>query len=379
MAKEKIYIVHVIQRLAMGGLENGLVNLVNHLPRERYRHIIVSLSDTTEFENAIQSDNVEVIALNGRGGVDMTLFRRLYALFQSKKPTIVHSRNMAALETQFVAVLARVPVRIHGEHGWDMADLQGTKSTYRWIRKLLFPFIQRIVVLSNHQKEYIHAHYRVNSAKLVRICNGVDTDRFSPKRIGAEDGDKIIIGCVGRIEEVKNHQLLIQAYAEVLKRHPQWRDTTELQIVGAGSQLSNIKQLIADLSIVENVTLIGEKMDTAAIYKNWHIYCLPSLAEGISNTILEAMASGLPIVATNVGGNSDLIAENVNGFLVSVAQPDEMAQRLIGYIENTALRQAHAHASRERASTLFSIKTMIDAYAQLYESTLSSAALYSRN
>ncbi len=378
MDREKIHIVHIIQRLAMGGLENGLLNLVNHLPSERYSHTIISLTDATEFAKGIQSDAVQVMALNGKGGLDFKMFWQLYRLLKSIEPEIVHSRNMAALETQLVAILARVPIRIHGEHGWDMADLHGTKSSYQWIRKLLFPFLQRIVVLSNHQSDYVQTEYGLNHSKMVRICNGVDTDRFSPNLNIAGGGNKTIIGCVGRLEEVKNHQLLIHAYANVLKQYPSWRDTTELQIVGTGSQLFAINDLISALAISDNVRLLGEQADTAPFYKNWHVYCLPSLAEGISNTLLEAMASGLPVVATAVGGNLDLVSENENGFLVQVDDPQEMTDRLICYLGNVAMREAHSQASRERVLKHFSMETMIDAYAQLYESVLPSAMQYSR-
>ena len=115
----------------MGGLENGLVNVINRMPADRYRHVIISLIDYTDFRNRIKNPNVEVYALHKRPGKDLRLYAKLWRLFRILKPDIVHTRNLATLEAQLPAMVAGVPHRIHGEHGRDIEDLDGTRRKYQ--------------------------------------------------------------------------------------------------------------------------------------------------------------------------------------------------------------------------------------------------------
>ena len=119
-------IVHIIYRLGVGGLENGLVNLINRIPADQYRHAIICLTDSTDFSKRIQRDNVAVYEIHKRPGHDAQSFVKVYKLLKQLKPDIVHTRNLAAIEYQVCAVLAGVPFRIQGEHGWDVFDPDGS-------------------------------------------------------------------------------------------------------------------------------------------------------------------------------------------------------------------------------------------------------------
>ena len=140
-------IAHVVFRFDVGGLENGVVNLINHLPRDAYRHAVISLTDITDFRRRVTRNDVQFVALQKSPGHAYKLYPALYKLFREMRPAIVHTRNLAALETVVPAWAAGVPVRIHGEHGRDMLDLHGSNRKYQWVRKLYRPFVTQYIGL----------------------------------------------------------------------------------------------------------------------------------------------------------------------------------------------------------------------------------------
>src|SRR3569623_148141 len=145
-------IAHVIFRLAVGGLENGLVNLINRMPQ--YRHAIICLTVFTDFHQRIRHDAVSLHALNMREGLDIAMFVQLWRLLRSLRPQLLHSRNLAALETQFVALHAMHPGGNTGEHGRDVHDLDGSNRKYRWLRRVFRPLVQRYIPLSRDLERY---------------------------------------------------------------------------------------------------------------------------------------------------------------------------------------------------------------------------------
>src|SRR5581483_5472355 len=153
--KQPPLILHVIHRLAVGGLENGLVNLINHTPPERYRHAIVCLSDFTDFRERIEARDVPVIALHKRQGKDPGIHAVLWKVLRNLQPTIVHTRNLPAMEYAVSAMLAGVPRRVHGEHGRDIYDLDGLNPRYNLLRKAMRPFIHRHVAVSKDLERWL--------------------------------------------------------------------------------------------------------------------------------------------------------------------------------------------------------------------------------
>ena len=149
-------IVHVVHRFAIGGLENGVVNLINRLPHDAWRHVVVSLTDVDrQFARRVLRSDVQYVALHKGPGHAVSLYPTMYRLFRSLRPAIVHTRNLAALEASVPAWAARVPARIHGEHGWDIHDLDGSARRYQWVRRLYRPFVTRYVALSPDLARYL--------------------------------------------------------------------------------------------------------------------------------------------------------------------------------------------------------------------------------
>ena len=159
-------VVHVMYRFDTGGLENGVVNLINHMPAEAYRHVVLALTDITDFKKRISRTDVEFIALHKPPGQGIWQFPKWYKIFRQLRPTIVHSRNLAALEVQLPAWLARVPVRIHGEHGRDVGDLDGNNRTNQRIRRFYKPFVHHYLALSRELADYLVKKIHVPASRI---------------------------------------------------------------------------------------------------------------------------------------------------------------------------------------------------------------------
>ncbi len=373
--REVPLIVHVIFHLAVGGLENGLVNLVNRIPRGSYRHAIICLTDYTDFRNRIRNPDVDVYILNKRPGKDWRLYTNIWRLFRRLRPDIVHTRNLSTLETQLPALLAGVPHRVHGEHGRDITDIDGTSKKYQLLRRIYRPLIHQYIALSMDLTRYLANRIGVPREKLTHILNGVDTDRFRP---GAEfarevlpenfSGDnKIIIGTVGRMEAVKDQTNLVHAFIHLVKQQPENKENLRLIIIGDGALRLPAMSLLEEAGLDDIAWLPGEREDVPELLRSMDVFVLPSLAEGISNTILEAMASGLPVVATDVGGNSELVDQDKTGYLVPRADPVALSRAIQRYTSSPGLRREHGERARRRCEGDFSIETMVRNYQALYD------------
>jgi sugar transferase (PEP-CTERM/EpsH1 system associated) len=366
MSHDRLHIVHIVHRFDTGGLENGVVNLINTLGAELYAHSIVTLKGyNPDFAARIKLNNVQFFDLVKKDGNDLGIFWRLNKLLKQLKPDILHTRNTATLELQLVGWWRRVKLRIHGEHGWDVNDMHGSNLKYRKLRRFMKAFIHQYIALSIEAKDYLLNIIKVKPERVNHICNGVDKHKFAPKPLVPRQ--RFVIGCVGRLEEVKNHVLLARAFALVCQRL-EGKVDVQLQIIGEGSCRAKIESILKDNDCIEASWLAGNRNDVAELMTEFDIFILPSLAEGISNTILEAMACGLPVVATNVGGNAELVQHEYSGYVVNETDPQEMAERILGYINQVDLKTLHGQHGRELIEQKFSIQAMTSAYDNLYRS-----------
>ncbi|MAT64975.1 MAG: sugar transferase [Gammaproteobacteria bacterium] len=368
-------ILHVVYHFGVGGLENGVVNLINRLPRERFRHHIVSLTDYTDFSRRIERDDVQIHALHKRPGHDWRLYLRLYRLFRRLRPDIVHSRNLAAMEAQLPAWLAGVPCRIHGEHGRDVLDVDGTNRKYILQRRLLRPFIHHFIALSRDLERYLDTRIGVQPARLTRIINGVDIGRFHPDDTqararlpaGFAAADSILIGTVGRLAAIKDQLSLVRAFVRLQRLAPEISPRLRLVLIGEGGERARLEQALEASGLLAQTWLAGARNDVAELLPALDLFVLPSLAEGISNTLMEAMACGLPVIATDVGGNAELVLDGETGALVPRGDPEALALALKPYVQDAAMRERQGRAGRRRAETEFSLERMVERYRAVYE------------
>jgi len=374
--REPPLICHLVYRLDYGGLENGLVNLINALPRERWRHKIVCLAGHSDFSRRLRED-VEILDCPKQAGQDPGLYLRLWRLFRAMKPTVVHTRNLSTLEAQAAAWAAGVHVRIHGEHGHDVHDLDNRKRRYRVMRRLFAPLITQFITVSRLLEHYLVADIHVRPSRITRICNGVDTERFQPRRDTArsvlaaapfEAQGRVVFGTIGRMQAVKDQPTFARAFVELLRTRPELRPRVALVMVGDGPLREQVRTILADGGCAELAWLPGTRGDTPELLNAFDVFVLPSLGEGISNTILEAMATGLPVIATDVGGNPELVQPGATGTLVPRADPLALASALASYVDEPERLGSEGSRARERACRELSLARMVEQYDRVYAS-----------
>jgi sugar transferase (PEP-CTERM/EpsH1 system associated) len=364
-------ILHLIYRLDVGGLENGLVNLINAMSAERYRHAIVCLSKYTSFRNRIRRPDVEVIELGKPPGQDWRLYGTLWRLFRQLQPTILHTRNLAGLEAQVPGFFAGIRRRVHSEHGLEMTALR-----YTLLRKALRNFVNVYIPLSKDLQRWLIERIGIPKSKIVQIYNGVDTDTFSPRAGKARSvlpegflpDNGIVVGTVGRLAQIKDQSNLIQSFARLIRRRPEFRSRLRLVIVGEGEMKVRLSEVLRTEKIDDITWMSGSREDVPDMLHSFDIFALPSISEGICNSVLEAMASGLPVIATQVGGNPELVVDGETGRLVPPRDPEALAAALAEYIESPFQIREHGEAGRKRCVRFFSIARMVESYLAVYDS-----------
>lgn len=368
-----IHVVHVLDSLAVGGMENGVVNLVN-AASPGIRHTVVTMSAMGPLAERLP-DGVECHCIGKRPGIDVGAMVRLAGLLRGLRPSIVHSRNWGAFDAILAARVAGVSAVIHGEHGREATDPEGLDPRRRRLRRVFAPLVSRFVTVSLDLRQWLLTTIHLPAAKLVTIHNGVDVSRFArgdreaARRALRLPGHAVVVGAVGRLDAVKDHGGLLQAFSILRTDQP----AAELVIVGDGPRRAHLERQVQELGLTGHVHLLGMRQDVPVLLRGFDAFVLPSLAEGISNTVLEAMATGLPVVATRVGGNPELLEHGVTGALVAPGNPLVLAAALRCYVEDSALREAHGDAGRRRVLQHFTLERMAQAYRELYLSVGSPA------
>jgi sugar transferase (PEP-CTERM/EpsH1 system associated) len=365
------HVVHVLYRFAAGGLENVLVQIINGLPRSAFRHTLVVLTEADPaFAARIERDDVEIICLHKPPGQPFGLYPSMFRLLRRLQPDVVHTCNIAALEFMPVAWLARVPLRIHAEHGWDIADPDGSNVRYRMLRRFYARFVNRVVTVSELLQTYWATRIGLSSERLQLIPNGVDCMRFRPRRIDDplpngwpfRRGEHYVIGTVGRLEPIKNHRLLVDAFIELAALPG--NEALRLAIVGGGPLREPVTKQMREAGMEERLWLPGSRADIPDILRALDCFVLPSLAEGTSCTLLEAMSVELPIVATAVGGNVDLLQDGRYGYLV----PSDDVTRLVAAIAESRTIETRGLAARQAVLELYGLDRMLARYQTLFAS-----------
>jgi sugar transferase (PEP-CTERM/EpsH1 system associated) len=358
---EPCVIAHIVFRFDYGGLENGLVNVINNMSDSKFRHVVIALTESTEFRKRLK-EGIEVYSLGKRPGKDILAYWRLFRLLRRIRPQMVHTRNIGTLDCVIVATLAGVPIRIHGEHGWDVTDPDGTRRKYRWLRQVLFRLVDRVVAVSRDLEQWLVDVVGVRPGKISQIYNGVDTERFSPVPRNGSGNRTLVVGSVTRFATIKDPMNLVEAFVR-LKREESCLD---LLMIGDGPLAEDAKALLEDVAIDSRASLPGYRDDIPSLLREMDVFVLGSSREGISNTILEAMATGLPVIATDTGGNKELVQDQVNGILVPPGDRAALADAIRQYLLTPSRVVEHGQASRSLAVSHYSIQAMIARYDRLY-------------
>lgn len=359
-------VVHLVYRLDFGGLETVLAECVNRMPADKYRHAIVCLTDYTAFSQKITRPDVQIFALHKPAGLGLGTHLKLWKLLRRLRPTILHTYNLAAIEYAFTAAMAGVPVRVHAEHGRDLSDPEGKNPKHNLLRRLLIPFIDCYVPVSRDLRQWLKDVIRVPDAKNLLINNGVDTEHFHPAAAPAFPG-QFVVGTVGRIQDIKNHQGLVTAFQRLLELLPEHRDTLRLHIIGDGPLMPQLNAQVAAAGLADQAWLPGARSDIAELMRGFSVFVLPSFAEGTPVTLLEAMSSGLPVIASAVGGIPDVVDDRHTGILVAATDHETIAAQLAAYHRQPAVMAEHGTAGRSLVEQNYSIAAMLLNYTRLYD------------
>ncbi len=366
--KTKIRILHVFHSFNMGGLENGVVNLINRSDPDIFDHQICCLSITGTAESRLEK-KVPIFEMNKCDGHDWKMMYRLFKLMKDQKPHIVHTRNWGSVDAIIPAKLAGVSIVIHSEHGWNNDDPRGKNIKRRIARKFLSYLVDHFIAVSDDIKNWMVQSVGISTKKISVIINGVDTKKFhkgdkvSVKSAFGFSSNDFIIGTVGRLSPIKNQLILLKAFSKLDHKQKSFR----LVLVGDGPEKNRLKELKGKLPWGERIFFLGLRNDINQILQMFDVFVLPSKSEGICNTILEAMASGLPVIATHVGGNPELVVDNLTGFLIPSNDPDILSATLKRYIDGKdGLIIYQGNNARQRAVNKFSLEKMVSGYEKIY-------------
>lgn len=361
----RIHIQHVVLSLQPGGLENGVVNVINGLDPGQFRSSLCCLQRAGDFANRVRAPDVSIHEMGLDQGIDYRLPWRLARLFRCTRPDIVHTRNPEAFFYGFLGTkLAGVRALIHSEHGRTFPD----KWHRLWVQRFFSRYTGTIFAVSEQLKRDLVREVGLSAARIEVLYNGVDLsrcvliDRESVRRrLGAGVSD-IVIGSVGRMVPVKNYPLLLRAVRGLAANAG-----ISVVLVGDGPERTALTAMAQALGLGERVRFLGHRDDVFELLAAMDVFVLPSVSEGMSNTLLEAMSAGVPVVASDVGGNPEIVRDGIDGLLFPTADEGALRGRLQRVCADLPLRARLGEAGRERVLKGFGIEAMIARYEALYQ------------
>jgi len=373
-----IRIMHVVDGLGQGGMENGLENLIERLDPKRFEHVVYAVRQLGPTVDRIPKERVRVMYL-GKKDTDLLQVGALVRGIREVSPDIVHSRNWGAVEAVVAGKWTRSCAVVHSEHGIESDPNAKEPWRRRCFRRLAFQLADQVVSVS-YQLRDLHARRTGFAAhRITVIHNGVDNRRFYPDsearaRVRQELGiasDGFCIGSVGNLFPVKDQMTLLQAIQKVAGALTNWR----LLVIGDGPELPKLDSFTnAHLEWRGRVSFLGASSRVLEMLNAMDLYVLPSISEGISNSLLEAMAIGLPVVATATGGNPEVVLDGESGMLFPVGSSERLAEILLKLQAGKDLRAQLGQRALRRVTENFSIDSMVRNYARMYESLMLVAA-----
>ncbi len=346
-------VVHVVLQLDTGGMEKLLVEFARHADRGGFELRFVSLGSRGCLADDIEACGWPVMALEEPPGLRPGLVLRLARLFRRWGADVVHTHNTKPLIYAGPAArLAGARRVVHTRHGQRFGASRRATTLFRFAARMA----DRVVCVSDDSVR-VSAGEGLVLSKLTRIWNGIDV-RFA--YAGPRAGGPVVM--VGRMSPEKDVATLLRAAAIAAREHSAFR----LEIAGGGVCLPDLRRLVSDLGLGEHVTFLGEVQDIPSLLRRAGLFVLSSLTEGISMTLLEAMAVGLPVVATRVGGNPEVVVDGQTGLLVPPESPAELASAMLRLLHDPEGGHRMGRAGRLWVEQHFDIRRMVADYEALY-------------
>jgi glycosyltransferase involved in cell wall biosynthesis len=366
-------ILHVISKLPVGGVENQLLLTLRNYDRTKLKPLVCSLLDKGEIGKEIEDLGIEVISLNKlKHRFDPTIIRDIYNLIKMRNVKIVRTHQYHAnLYGRLAAWLAKVPCIVASVHNIYTID---RKPHRRVINRFLAEFTDKIVAVSETVKHDILKYDGLSEDKVTVIYNGIDTVRFSDvdgsiirKEFNIQS-DIPIVGTIGRLTLQKGQKYLIEAISLVKKRFPQ----IILLIVGDGPMKEELKEYAKSIGLNGHIIFTGSRRDIPALLTAMDIFVLPSLWEGLPNALLEAMAVGKPIIATDILPVREIINSKELGILVPAKDSTAIASSIESLLVNKTFAETLSNNARKRACSDFNIETTVSRYTYLFKKILNN-------
>ena len=361
----RMRLMHVLFSLNTGGAEHVVLNLARRMSPERYELHVCSLSGEGELAPEFRRLGVRVHALRKKPGVDLALCVTLARLFRREHIQLVHTHNVAPWLYAGIAAKFTGAKLYHTEHSNVFAHKQALLVAER----VLASFTRVIIADSDKVKRHLVERQGIAARRVITIVNGIDTEAFGhdvdktvKRRELGLNGASPVIGTVGRLAPVKDQKTLLEAFRQVVGVYPK----ALLLIVGDGPMRQDLEAQAQAFGLSSHVKFLGRRADIPELLPLFDIFVLSSVSEGLPLTVLEAMAAGIPVVATNVGGLCEVVTDRETGLLVPPQAPTQLAQAMATLLDDHALRAAIRHAARRRVKTQFDLTRMVEGYETAY-------------
>ncbi|HHL72461.1 MAG TPA: glycosyltransferase [Bacteroidetes bacterium] len=363
---DKINIAHILGILHFGGKEMVTVNVVNHVDSEIFNNHLITLAKGGSMKKMIDPQRCKLIEIGRKWGNDASLPFKIARVCRQHEIDIMHTTAWGTLlEGFFGARLGKVPAFIHVEHGTIKAD----SFKHKLVQRFVWNRSEHILSISHIHRQSLARAIGFDVEKIGVVENGVDLEKFKLESNGRDFKSLVglppetpVFGSVGRIVHVKNYPLLLRAAKKVFQQMPEAR----LLMIGAGPMYTDLRQLAKELDIEDNVIFMRWRKNVLDYLRAMDIFVLSSFSEGMSISILEAMASSLPVIATDVGGNPELVLDGETGLLVPSDNDEEMAAAILTLLRDPEKRKRFAAAGRKRVEENYTLQLMIRRYEQLY-------------
>jgi glycosyltransferase involved in cell wall biosynthesis len=374
--KNKITILHVIYSFNLGGSEDNLVKLINRMNRDQFINIICCLTKNGTAMKRVEIPDLKVYECFKKDGIDLAPVRKILRIVREHGVDVIHGRAWVTLiPIVLTKILAGKDLKlVFGFHGQNYSDVKHNKRNLKRLilQNLLLRKVDIVYTLNSSMRKYFSCQAGISEDKISIIPNGIDISENNcgqneseslREKYGIKRND-IVIGFGGRMAEVKNLPLLVRSFSQVKSKIP----NVKLLLMGSGPEENRIRGLVSELLLTDSVIFTGWVENPSQYYQLMDLYVQPSFFEGMSNSIANAMLNQIPIVATNVGGNPDLVLHNETGFLVEPDNIKGLTEAILELAAKSDLRRSLGMKAAEYVKSKYSMNKMVRSYEEIYYS-----------
>jgi glycosyltransferase involved in cell wall biosynthesis len=358
----KVRVMHILPDFGVGGAEKLVLDLMKYQSKEEFEVSAVSLFAKTNsiYDKEIEGMGLKVIYLDKKPGIDISMFKKIFLLLKKYRPNVINTHRYVIRYVLVPSVILKVPVKVHTVHSIATKELDKIGLLIQKIAYRFFNFIP--ISITETVRESIKKVYGYSNAPL--IVNGINIDKYSKKVNHLKNtGDLQTINLihVGRFTKAKNHKLLIEIMIILKNKYK----NIKLNLVGDGELFDEINYLVKEYNLSSYVNFLGHRNDIPDLLADNNIFLLTSNWEGLPLVLLEAMAAGIPIISTDVGGVKDIIKHQYNGFLVKPDNANDFVEVLDYILKNKEIRDTVVKNASNFIKN-YNIKNTQKEYEKLY-------------